>query len=210
MARGETAGMDDWPAAVVFDLDGTLVDTMPLILPAYADAVREVSGSDVTTDEVLAGFHVGPTPVLLTHLLGRPVTPEEVERFFAHYENAVAGVEPRPGVVDLLDALGTSGRRLAVFTSATRRAAAHVLRATGLARRFAVVVAGDEVARPKPAPDGLLDACARLGVAPAAAAYVGDADVDRACAEAAGCRFLDIEDALSRARRRGARGRRRG
>ena len=146
----------------MFDLDGTLVDTMAAIPQAYADTIRDLGGPDVTTADVLAAFRVGPTPMLLAHFLGRPVDAHEVGRFFERYEDGVAGTQPLPGAVDLVDALVADGHLLAVVTSA-----------------------------------------------PAEAVYVGDAEVDRACAVAAGCRFVPVEVALSGARRRAGRDRRR-
>lgn len=74
----------------------------------------------------------------------------------------------------------------AIYTAATRRAAAFVLATTGLGAHFPVVIAGDEVSKPKPAPLGLQLACRHLAVTPTESAYVGDAEVDLGCAEAAG------------------------
>jgi phosphoglycolate phosphatase-like HAD superfamily hydrolase len=85
----------------------------------------------------------------------------------------------------MLDALSQGGDRLGVLTTATHRAATSMLTAAGLAGYFPVVVGGDEVSRPKPAPDVLELTCLRLGTGVTDAAYVGDAAVDLQCAEAA-------------------------
>src|ERR671922_422799 len=98
--------------AVVFDLDGTLVDTMPLILDTYVGTIRSLGGPDVTTDDVLAKFHVGPTPVLLEHFLGRPISADDMECYHAAYQQAVTGLQPFPGVVDMLEELRHEGYRL--------------------------------------------------------------------------------------------------
>jgi HAD superfamily hydrolase (TIGR01549 family) len=170
--------------AVVFDLDGTLVDTMTSAPQAYADTIRSLGGPDVSPSDVLAVWHIGPTPVVLEHFLGRPVSPRDTERFHRHFADVVASVEPFPGVVEMLDAL-SQGHRLGVLTTATHRAATSMLTAADLAGYFPVVVGGDEVSRPKPAPDGLELTCLRLGTGVTDAVYVGDAAVDLQCADAA-------------------------
>jgi HAD superfamily hydrolase (TIGR01549 family) len=171
--------------AVVFDLDGTLVDTMTSAPQAYADTIRSLGGPEVSPSEVVAVWHLGPTPVVLEHFLGRQTSLHDTERFHRHFATVVASVEAFPGVVDMLDALSRTGHRLGVLTTATHRAATSMLTAAGLVGYFPVVVGGDEVSRPKPAPDGLELSCRRLGTGVADAVYVGDAAVDLQCAEAA-------------------------
>jgi HAD superfamily hydrolase (TIGR01509 family) len=170
----------------VFDLDGTLVDTMTSAPMAYARTITSLGGPELSVDEVVAAWHVGPAPVVLAHVLRRAVSPDDVECYYGHVEAAVAAVTPFPGVRQMLDALDQQGYRLGVFTAATRRAAHLVLAAAGLDRYFPTVIGGDDVDQPKPAPRGLRIACQELGVRVAAAAYVGDAETDLQCAEAAG------------------------
>jgi HAD superfamily hydrolase (TIGR01549 family) len=172
--------------AVVFDLDGTLVDTMACILATYVNTIRLLGGPDITAEDVLSKFHIGPARVVLGHFLSRPILDDDMECFFAAYEQAISGLEPFPGVVNLLEALRHADYRLGLFTSATRRAALFVLATAGLDRLFDEVIGGDEVAHPKPAPDGLELICRRLGVRPDETAYVGDAVVDVECAISAG------------------------
>jgi phosphoglycolate phosphatase-like HAD superfamily hydrolase len=76
--------------AVVFDMDGTLLDSVPTVSRAYADAIRSLGGPPVSPDEVVAGWHVGHTELVLAHFLGRTCGPAEVERFHAHLDPAVA------------------------------------------------------------------------------------------------------------------------
>jgi phosphoglycolate phosphatase-like HAD superfamily hydrolase len=129
--------------AVVFDLDGTLVDTMPLILDTYVETIRSLGGPDVTTDDILAKFHVGPTPALLEHFLGWPVSADDMEHYHTAYEQAIKGLQPFPGVVDMLEELSREGYCLGLFTSATRRAATLVLARSRLDGYFETVVGGD-------------------------------------------------------------------
>lgn len=174
------------PAAVVFDLDGTLLDTMTLAPAAYVDTIRALGGPAVSASDIIAAWHLGPTPAVLAHFLDRVVTADDLEHFYHHFEAAVASARPFPGVSEMVEALGRAGYRLAIFTSATRRAAVRMLATAGLAAYFPTMICGDEVRRPKPAPDGLRLACRQLTVATGETAYVGDADVDLDCARAAG------------------------
>jgi beta-phosphoglucomutase-like phosphatase (HAD superfamily) len=80
--------------AVVFDLDGTLIDTMTSVPLAYAEAIRERGGPDLTPDQVVAAWHLGPTPAVLAHFLGRPVTDGDLACF--HDRMAVAAESARP------------------------------------------------------------------------------------------------------------------
>lgn len=171
---------------VVFDLDGTLVDTMSLAPQAYADAIRQLNGPAVSTDDVVAAWHIGPTRVVLGHFLGRPATAADEELFDSCLGAAVPDVRPFPGVEGMLRALRDSGVSLGVFTSATRRTTDLVLRSTRLDSMFTVIQCGDEVDEPKPSPRGLLMLCERLGLVASDTAYVGDAEVDMLCAKRAG------------------------
>jgi HAD superfamily hydrolase (TIGR01549 family) len=173
-------------AAVLFDLDGTLVDTMTIAPTVYADTIRALGGPDVSPATVAATWHIGATPVVLAHFLRRPIRAEDVACYHRHFATVVSQVRPFPGVPELAAVLDRAGCPLGIVTSATRRTTTPVLAATGLERLFPVVVCGDDVVAPKPAPEGLLLACERLGVDAAGAAYVGDAEVDLRCAEAAG------------------------
>jgi HAD superfamily hydrolase (TIGR01549 family) len=170
----------------VFDLDGTLLDTMTLAPTAYADTIHALGGPDVSPSDIVAAWHIGPTPAVLAHFLGRPASVEDIECFYRHFEAAGAAVRPFPGVVEMVDALGRAGYRLGIFTSATRRATTLMLSAAGLDGYFPTVICGDEITEPKPAPEGLWLACQYLGVSVAATTYVGDAEVDLQCAENAG------------------------
>ena len=171
--------------AIVWDMDGTLIDSSAIVPAAFIAAVERLGGPRYTPHEVVAGYHLGPPLALLTHLLGRPATHDDVAVYHAQLAATASAVRPYPGIAAALGRLAGTVP-MAVFTGASARAAAMLLEAAGLAGCFDALVGGDEVPRPKPHPDGIVAACAALGVAPADAAYVGDAPVDLEAARRAG------------------------
>ena len=170
---------------MLFDLDGTLVDTMDAVPAAYVRTIREICGREVTSAEVVDVWHIGPTPVVLAHFAGRAVDDGDVAAYYRHFESVVLGVRAFDGVRAMLEDLARD-IPLGIVTTATRRSAEPMVRAAGLADLVEVTVAGDEVERTKPYPDALFAACRLLDVAPPATAYVGDRPTDLACAESAG------------------------
>ncbi len=175
--------------AVLFDMDGTLVDTERL----WWEAVEQVAGRPLT---------VADQP----EVLGRPV--EHTADWLAAGTGAAAGqlaadlhrefaarvrtgIVPRPGALDLLDALARAGIPTALVTASPRAVADTVLDALG-ATRFAVSVTADDTEHTKPAPDPYLAACRALNVDPGACVAVEDTATGVASAEAAGCAVLAV------------------
>jgi HAD superfamily hydrolase (TIGR01509 family) len=170
--------------AVVFDLDGTLVDTGSIVPTAYAATIAALGGPTVDSPAVVAAYPLGPTKAILEHFLARDVSADEVETYYTHLAS-VGPIEPYGGVAAALRAL-RKRVPLAVYTGAGVEASRIVLGRAGLASLFDTVVGGDEVGQPKPDPEGLLLAARRLGVAVKATAYVGDAQRDVEAAHACG------------------------
>ena len=175
--------------AVVFDMDGTLIDSATVIPDAYISTVSALGGPSYTAPEIVAAYSVGPPGVMLTHLLGRASTSQEVEDYHARLEGLARNVRIYPGIEEALSTLAET-IPLAVFTGGSIRACRILLGATGLLGYFGALVGGDEVARSKPNPDGVIEACARIGVDPAHAAYIGDAPIDLRCARSSGALAL--------------------
>jgi HAD superfamily hydrolase (TIGR01549 family) len=170
---------------VAFDLDGTLVDTMTIVPRAYADTIRSLGGPDLAPDEITQVWHIGPTTTVLGHFLRRSISTSDLDRFYDTFEDAIQSIEPFDGVVAMLDALLDRGLRLGVYTTATHRAATVMLTRAGLSERLHALIGGDDVTYPKPHPEGLQLLCKQLGTTTRRTAYVGDAQVDTRCANAA-------------------------
>lgn len=175
--------------AVLFDMDGTLVDTERL----WWEAVEQIAGRPLTeTDQPdVLGRPVEHTAAWLGTTTGRPEADiaAELHREFA--ARVRTGIVPRPGALDLLDALAAAGVPAALVTASPRAVADVVLDALG-ADRFAASVTADDTARTKPAPDPYQAACRALGVDPAACVAVEDTETGVASAEAAGCTVLAV------------------
>lgn len=170
------------PRAIVFDMDGTLIDSYEIVIDAYSRTVVE-AGERRSREQILEALVAGPAERIITSLLGRPATSDDVDTYHRLLSEVASAVPVYPGIRPMLSALRIPA---AVFTGASERSAEILLTATGLAGRFQVVVGGDRVEHQKPAPDGLVEAGRALGLRPHDVAYVGDAPYDVACALSAG------------------------
>jgi len=176
--------------AVVFDNDGLLLDTEAAWTRAEEDLFAR-RGRAFTAEHKRALIGSSPTTsaVMLEAMLDTPGEGEALtdELHALVMAEVLAGVPPRPGALELIDALRAAGVRLAVASNSRREFVEHALRTAGLADgRFDVVVTADDVAAPKPAPDLYLSACSALGAAPEQCAALEDSAVGVASAVAAG------------------------
>lgn len=184
---------------VVFDLDGTLIDSAP-DLRAAANAVLAEAGRpplDLPTIRRFIGDGVRKLIERAFAATGPALDEAALDRATAEYSAlyaAGASVLTRPydGVIDTLRALTERGLRLAVCTNKPAAAAGIVLDELGLAPFFGGVSGGDSVARRKPDPAHVLDALARIGGVPGAAAMVGDNEHDIAAGKAAGLATIAV------------------
>src|SRR5687768_8574371 len=174
------------PRAVIFDMDGTLADTFPLVVASWNAALRDHFGRDCTAEEVIARFGV-PDPEMIRGAAPESLRDEAVERYHVHYEAEHRTLaRPFEGVTELLAALRRGGKGLGVVTGKGRRSADISLRALGWADTFDVIITGEDVRAQKPAPHGLLEAARRLGARPNECVFVGDSPADIGAGQAAG------------------------
>lgn len=177
------------PGTLLFDLDGTLVDSLPdltLALNAVlAAAGLPPAGLELTRRYVGDGARLMLERGFATH--GRAVPADGLERFLAVYEeHLTAATRPFPGVVQTLAALAEAGWRLAVCTNKTERHSRMVLQALGLLPLFADVAGGDTWPERKPDGRHLTRTLARMGAPGSGAVMVGDGVNDLLAARAAG------------------------
>ncbi len=185
--------MPDTPwSAVLFDLDGTLADTVELILTCYRHTMRTHLGEAPSDEEWIRGMG---TP-LRVQLAAFARSPGEVDAMLETYGTLQRRIHDEmvhayPQIPELLAALETLAVPMALVTSRriemTRRTLAHC----GFARHFQVIVTPDEVRHPKPDPEPVLEALERLGSPPAERAlFVGDSPHDLEAGRAAGVRTV--------------------
>jgi HAD superfamily hydrolase (TIGR01509 family) len=183
------------PDAVVFDNDGLLLDTEEAWTRAET-ALFARHGATFTFEHKrdLIGSSHTVAAGKLEAMLGRPGEGLALmaELHALVMDEARHDVEPRPGAVALVEALIAAGVPIAVASNSPRDFLDRVLRTAGVADHFAVTVAGDEVADPKPAPDIYLEACRRLGAHPAASVGIEDSPVGAAAARAAGLHVIGV------------------
>ena len=181
--------------AVLFDLDGTLLHTVPELAHAANRMLAELGMRPLP--EALIGTFVGRgiRRTVSSSLAGRldgPVEPGLVERGLALFERFYAEQPgalalPFPGVREGLDRLAAGGVPMGVVTNKAGRFTVQLLDIMDLSRYFGSVVCGDTLAVQKPAPDPLWHACRTLGVDARDALFIGDSRHDVATARAAGC-----------------------
>jgi pyrophosphatase PpaX len=163
-------------SAVVFDLDGTLVDSLPLVLRAFSHALEPFAPQPTMAIFAQLG---GPPERIFPKLLGGDRhLPAAMERLAAFNRDNHHLIEPFTGVSVVLEQLRVRGVTLAVWTGRDRETTEWLLREHKLARFFETVVCGDDFATHKPDPEGLQEILARLEVKSSHALLVGDADVD--------------------------------
>lgn len=173
---------------VLLDLDGTLINTKRLYMEAYREAVLPYIGRELGRDEIMA-----LRPRCELQFLRDVVGAERLEPCLADFHRAYEALHTEhfggiyQGVPELLAGLRDASLRLGIVTGKSRRSWEVSLAETGLGE-FDVLVFADDVAEPKPDPEGLRIALDTLGADPAGTYYLGDSITDMEAAAAAGVR----------------------
>jgi phosphoglycolate phosphatase len=189
-------------AAVLFDLDGTLLDTAADIALALNRAMVEYDCTPLAEDDVRRMVGRG-SPVLIeraaamqSRTLDAATQAAMLERFFHHYgrleESNEDSAQPYSGAAESLRTLHDAGLRTAVVTNKHHRFAEALLKRLGLADWVDVLIGGDTCARRKPDPQPLLFACESLHVPPSESLMVGDSVNDVQAARAAGIPIICV------------------
>lgn len=185
------------PRAVVFDMDGLLLNTESLRMRALEDCARDL-GLTLKTD-LFAALIGGATPQSRAALEAH-VRDDLPKDFWTHYRRfadlRMDDVEPMPGALDLLDHLAARDIPCAIATSATRASVERFCGRFDLLPRFRAVVAKGDYEKSKPAPDAYLAAAAALGVEPAACLALEDSYNGVKAAVAAGMATIMAPDVL--------------
>jgi len=183
--------------AVVFDLDGTLIDTESLCNEAGVEACANLGlPVDMAFFESLAGIDDRTRARLIGEHVGATL---EVEGFFAEWdrlcsERFAQGIPLKAGALDLMGRLRAMGIPMAIATSSRAGPAGEKITAAGLMPFLRTVVTVDDVAAPKPAPDAYLLAVERLGADPSRALAFEDSETGARAAHAAGLTVVQVPD----------------
>ena len=179
--------------AVLFDNDGTLLDTHDLLLESFRHATREVLGT-VIPDDVLMARVGTPLAAQMADFTPDAALQQQLVDVYRAYNEAIHDerVRPFPGIPEALEGLAERGVLMGLVTSKRHTLAAHGLEIFGLDAAMGTVVGCDDCARHKPLPDPVLLGCERLGVAPHESLYVGDSPFDIAAGNAAGCKTVAV------------------
>lgn len=179
---------------VVFDFDGTVADTLPLCYYAFQQVFRTFDQRELTAEDVAGMFGPPETGILNQHLANQARMADAVEWYYRTYEDShQTHVIPFEPVHQLLQDLNRDGYRLAVCTGKGRRGLEISLHQLGLQGLFEVTITGDDVAEPKPHPEGLLAIMQRMPRDGGAMLMVGDSDADIEAAKRAGIQSVRVD-----------------
>ena len=177
----------------LFDLDGTIIDSIELILTSYRHTIKIHRGFEPPDDVWMRGLG---TP-LWVQFREWSDDPTEIQAMVATYReynlaNHDAMVRPYDGVVEQIRALAARGKRLGLVTSKLRGGARRGLKTAGVEELFSVIVAADDVTQPKPDPEPVLKAVALASAKPAETVFVGDSRHDLESGRAAGVKTAAV------------------
>lgn len=184
------------PAAVIFDNDGLTLDTEHTWTRAESLLYARY-GTEFTLDHKreMLGTSGAKSALTMERHLDQPGRGDELRvelRELVHAELDGAGVEPLPGVLELIAALRAAGTPIALATNSGREFATRALRAAALYDHFEAVVSAEDVDRPKPAPDVYLAAAAAVGADPEACVALEDSETGVTAARAAGMTVIGV------------------
>lgn len=197
--------MSPAPTTVVFDLDGTLIDSAPDLAGALNAVLGEQGLPPLALDSVRAMVGEGAVKMIERGLAAAGMTMDDGlsdtlrESFLDHYRNCMTQrTRPFPGVVEALEALRDAGTALAVCTNKRMDLTGPILEGLDLARFFGAVIGGDSLAVAKPDPAPLRAAIEGAGGSRGGAVMVGDSDIDVATARAVGVPVIAVSFGYTR------------
>jgi phosphoglycolate phosphatase len=192
-----TGWLNGW--TVVFDLDGTLVDTAPDLLNALNHVLTHAGLEEVDLQTVAGMIGHGAKAMIRQGMAHQNIAPSEAEletlfaRFLVYYsEHISVGSRPFDRAPEILDELAAAGAILSVCTNKKQDLSDQLLEALGLAPRFAAILGADSVPSKKPDGDHIVRAILAAGGDPARAIMVGDSRTDERAARNAGLPFIFV------------------
>jgi len=179
-------------ACVLFDLDGTLVDTAPDLIASLNKALVEHGFNGVEYDAVKPYISYGANAMIKTSTdTDEPTQAAILDSMLANYQNNIAQHSLFfQGIPEVLDHLEHQGLKWGVVTNKRKRFTEPLMTALNLAQRASCIISGDSTQYSKPHPEPMLAACAQAGVASENCLYIGDASHDIAAGKSANMKTL--------------------
>jgi phosphoglycolate phosphatase/pyrophosphatase PpaX len=175
--------------AVIFDRDGTIFDSLPVILRAFNYGIEPFTTRIPSNEEWFAAF--GPhEPEVMAVFIPEVHKETAYRRFLQYYSDHFTEVSLYPGMRTILERLNRAGVKLALFTGAGRETAVFSLEKEKILPYFSVLVTGDSVSRPKPDPEGIHQALKSMNVDANDTLVVGDSGADVLAGSAAGAKTV--------------------
>jgi HAD superfamily hydrolase (TIGR01549 family) len=180
---------------IVFDLDGTLLNSMPLVLEAFAHATSPFAAA-ITPDEWRLRMG-GPPQRILERALANPVHVEQaMTRLYEYGLNRWREIQAFDGMRAVLSDLQLAGVKLGLWTGRDRESTQHLLQAHGIGEKLSEILCGDDLTTHKPDTEGLTVLLKRLQLEPKDVIFVGDAEVDVLAGASLGVKTLLISHGL--------------
>ncbi|MGE4231917.1 MAG: HAD family hydrolase [Bacteriovoracia bacterium] len=162
---------------VVWDLDGTLVDSMPSAIEAFNDAIEPFLGKRLPTEELLSYFG-SAEPIILERIIGKQNLAKSYEIFKESTIKRLDKSKVFDGITEALNQISKKDAHQAIFTGRGREGTEIILKHNNLRDHFKLIVTANEVENPKPDPEGLHLLTDRFRIAPRKTAMIGDSLFD--------------------------------
>jgi len=170
---------------LIFDLDGTLVDSLSITFDAFNHGITQLGGKRHTPHEIMSYFGTGEDQIF-TKILGADKAEAAYQSCRDYFEAHLGEMPLHNGIHELLDRALSASIPLSIFTGRSWNTTEVILKHHGLLNRFITVVASDHVNSPKPSPEGLYLALSRMKLEPQEVLFVGDSPMDIIAGRAAG------------------------
>lgn len=200
-----TTSLGIWPSAVIFDLDGTLVDSAGDITTALNELLTISRLGPYSVKEVIRFIGNGMTALVerAFETRGKHLLPGELSAHVAVFRSLYSGrlvnsTRAYAGAAAAITRLREQGVSTAICTNKEESLACSMVSALGLRDQFAAIVGGSPNRSPKPSPEPLIEAIARLGACRDDVLMVGDSEADVRCARAAGVKVICVSFGYSR------------
>jgi pyrophosphatase PpaX len=164
--------------AIIFDFDGTIADTLPICYDAFQYVFKEFDNKDLSSEEIKEMFGPSETGIIRENLSNKNKD-KAIEMFYTKYaENHEHLVKQNKDIDEMLLYLKENGVKLGIVTGKARRSLDISLEALKLEEFFDIIITGDDVKKPKPDPEGVIQALTLLNVQSDEAMFIGDSDAD--------------------------------